>query len=83
MFSKIKWHNLVQNPEDKPKRNGRDFFCLTDSGYFQVLDYYDGFNCTPNSKEYEIRVFLWADVKEVRRHLISGDVLAALQEVYA
>lgn len=83
MFTKIKWHNLVQNPEDKPERDGDDFLCITDSGYLHVLSYYDGFNCSPTSKEHEIRVFAWADVKSVRNRILSGKVLAAVEEAMA
>lgn len=83
MFTKIKWHNLVQNPEDKPERTGDDFLCITDSGYLHVLSYYDGFNCSPSSKEHEIRVFMWADLKNTRSRLLTGNVLAAVQEAMA
>lgn len=83
MFAKIKFHNLVQNPEDKPKRTGDNFLCLTESGFLHVLSYYDGFNCSPTSKEDEIRVFMWADVGSAHRRILSGDVLAAVQEARA
>lgn len=83
MFTKIKWHDLTQNPEDRPKRTGDDFLCITETGYLHVLSYYDGFNCSPNSKEHEIRVFMWADLKNTRSRLLTGNVLAAVQEAMA
>lgn len=83
MFTKIRWHNLVQDPEDTPTRTGDNFLCMTDSGHLRVLSYCEGFNCSPYNKEDEIRVFAWADLKSTHSRVLAGDVLAAVQEAMA
>lgn len=63
--SMLVWHNA----KESLPRNGVEVLIakkLSNGYMYQVLEYYDGFNCGKNYKECEMKVDYWAYIPDVK-----------------